>query len=205
MLYAAIDYWNYRHRRGRYSARAMEDQGFALAVESSFPDYKKIPLGHIAFVSTSGSLASWAIMYACDGVISHTTMFYGSGVLHDTITSGVQRRQFAEYFDGSSYIAITAPPSGTDLASAKAFMDSTLGASYNWFGIARLGLAKLIGNHQGAPWYLCADVLLVIGIVIGLTGSPSTTSLVILVTYPALFAFNKFRNRNWLNTRGVGS
>jgi hypothetical protein len=180
----------------------MENEGFALATERNFPDYKSIPLGHIVFVSTSSSLASWLIMYAGDGVISHVTMFYGDGVLHDTITSGVQRRPFSEYFDGASYIRIVAPPAGTDLAYAKAFMDSSLGASYNWLGIARLGLAKLIGNHHGAPWYLCADVLLTLGITTGISwlisGDINTTSFVVLAAYPTVFTLNKYRNRNLL-------
>jgi hypothetical protein len=202
MLYAAIDYLKYRHRKGRYSKQAMENEGFALAIERNFPGYKSIPLGHIAFVSTSGSLASWLIMYACNGAVSHVTMFYGEGVLHDTITSGVQRRPFSEYFDGISYIRLTAPPPSTDLAYAKAFMDSSLGASYNWLGIARLGLAKLIGNHHGAPWYLCADILLTLGVAIGvnwvISGDINTTASAILAAYPNVFAFNKYRNRNWL-------
>lgn len=182
----------------------MEKQGFLLAIEKNFPDYQKIPLGHIAFVSTSGSIASWVIMYAGNGVVSHVTMFYGDGVLHDTITSGIQRRPFSEYFDGVSYISITAPPPGTDLTYAKEFMDSSLGASYNWLGIARLGLAKLVGNQHGAPWYLCADVLLILGMTTCLrwlmSGSVSTTLFAILAAYPTLFALNKYRNRNWLKT-----
>lgn len=202
MLYAAIDYWKYRNRRDKYSPQAMEDNGYLLAIESNFQEYKNIPLGHIAFVSTSGSIASWAIMYSGNGVASHVANFYGDGVLHDTITSGVQRREFSEYFDGISYISILPPPPGTDLTYAKKFMDFSLGAPYNWLGIIRLGLAKILGNGYGTPWYICADIFLILGIISWLkwliTGSVSTTFGTILVAYPILFAINKYRNRNWL-------
>jgi hypothetical protein len=202
MLYAVFDYWNYRHRRGKYSFRSMKEQGFSLAVAEYFESYRHIPLGHIVFVSTSGSIVSWAIMYAENGVISHTSMFYGDGVLHDTITSGVQRRDFSEYLDGVSYISIIAPPPGTDLAYAKAFMDSTLGASYNWSGIARLGFLTIIGSSPGAPWHVCCDVWFVAALGVALiwllTGNLSTVSIACLIAYPVLFAFNKFRHRNWL-------
>lgn len=202
MLYAAIDYWNYRRRQGKYSAQSMKKLGYFLATEKNFKDYQGIPLGHIGFVSRSGSIASWLIMYAGNGVVSHVTMFYGDGVLHDTISTGVQRRDFSEYFDGISYIWVTGPLPGTDLAYAKAFMDSTLGASYNWLGVARLGFFTLFGSRPGAPWHLCFDLSLVSALFIGLswaiTGNLSALSIAVLAVYPVLFGFNKFRYRNWL-------
>lgn len=180
----------------------MEDSGYFLAIESNFKEYKKVPLGHIAFVSTSGSIASWAIMYSGNGVASHVANFYGDGVLHDTITSGVQRREFSEYFDGISYISILPPPPGTDLTYAKKFMNLSLGSSYNWPGIIRLGLAKILGGGYGTPWYICTDIFLMLG-TIGLlkwliSGNVGATLCTILVVYPSLFAINKYRNRNWL-------
>jgi hypothetical protein len=202
MLYAVFDYWNYRHQRGKYSFHSMKEQGFSLAVAKNFESYRIIPLGHIVFVSTSCSIVSWVIMYAGNGVISHTSMFYGDGVLHDTITSGVQRRDFSAYLDGVSYISIIAPPPGTDLAYAKAFMDSTLGASYNWSGIARLGFLTIIGSSPGAPWHVCCDAWFVAALGVTLiwlvTGNISTASIACLIAYPVLFAFNKFRHRKWM-------
>lgn len=202
MLYAVFDYWDYRRRRGRYSFRSMTEHGFSLAVVENFESYRSIPLGHIVLVSTSGSIVSWAIMYAGNGVVSHTSMFYGDGVLHDTISSGVQRRDFSEYLDGVSYISIIAPPPGTDLAFAKAFMDSTLGAPYSWSGVARLGFLTVIGSTPGAPWHVCCDVwfmaILCVALIWLLTGDLSTASIACLIAYPVLFAFNKFRRRNWL-------
>lgn len=160
MLFALIDLWAYRRRTGRYSHEALCRRGLALAVEKNFPNWREIPLGHSLFVSTTGSMLSWLIMYGTNGVLSHCAMLYGGGVVHDVTSKGVHRHLMSDYFDGASYLSILPPPPSADLEYARKFMDSILGAKYNYLGVLRLGLYIVFANSPSFSWRLAIDITL---------------------------------------------
>jgi len=199
MLFGTIDAWHYFRRTGRYSDGMLRSKNLSLAREENFPGWKEWPLGHILFVSTTGSVVSWIVMYATDGPMSHTAMIYGDGVVHDVTSVGIHRHSIADYFDRKSYICVVPPPQGTDLNYARQFMDRTLGAKYNYAGVLRLGFNIAIGNNPSFSWRLTADILLLlsgVGLSIYLYSSeiPKIT-LGIAVTYAALTLTNLLRKR----------
>ena len=163
MLFAAVDAWHYFRRTGPYSDAALRARGLSLATEGNFPDWRKWPFGRIVFVSTSGSLVSWVIMYVSDGPMSHTAMVYGDGILNDVTSAGVHRRPISDYLDGKSYMCVVPPPKGTDLDFARRFMDRILGSGYNYVGVLLLGMSILIGNNASFSWRAVVDILCVIG------------------------------------------
>lgn len=162
MLFALLDFRNYRRRLGRYSHASMIRKGLALATQDNFPNWRSLPLGHLLFASTSGSLLSWLVMYTTNGVFSHSAMIYGGGMVNDVTTGGVVRHSMSDYFDGTSYLEVLPPPQGTDLEWARNFMDSIVGDGYNWFGVLRLGLNIAIANHPSFSWRPAADLVLVL-------------------------------------------
>lgn len=200
MIFASIDYWKYRKRKGRYSHQALTNQGLSLATLDNFRNYKSYPLGHILFVSTTDSALSWAIMYCTNSTLSHTAIFYGNGVLQDCTTSGVVRRSFDRYLDGKSYLKVTPPPRGTNLAHMREFMNQSLGAHYNWLGIFRTLINIVIGNDPNSSWRIYWDLLMMLLIascIFSLTAHQASNFLYWAIgSYSAIVLFNKiFRKK----------
>jgi hypothetical protein len=124
-------------------------------------------------------------------------MVYGDGILNDVTSVGVHRRPISDYFDSKSYMCVVPLPEGTDLESARRFMDRALGARYNYLGVVLLGLHILIGNNPSFSWRAVADILLVFGAV-GLfiyfrTGQFSLITVGAGATYAAVVIFNRWR------------
>lgn len=200
MIFAVVDALHYFRRTGPYSDSTLRAQGLLPAAAENFPNWMKWPLGHILFVSTAGSLVSWLIMYVSSGVMSHTAMVYGDGILNDVTSVGVHRRPISDYFDGRSYMCVVPPPKGTDLEFAKQFMDRALGARYNYVGVIRLGFHILIGNNHSFSWKAVADIL----VILAATGSSiwlytqhlPRAILLVGALYAALVILNRWRWRN---------
>ena len=205
MIFAFIDYWKYRKRKGRYSHQALTNQGLNLATLDNFRNYKSYPLGHILFVSTTDSSLSWAIMYCTNSTLSHTAIFYGNGVLQDCTTSGVVRRSFDRYLDDKSYLKVIPPPGGTNFAHMREIMNQSLGARYNWLGAFRMLLNIIIGNHPGFSWRIYSDLLmmLLIASYIFSLAAPQSKSFLYWAagSYPAIVLFNKIFRKKVLRPR----
>jgi hypothetical protein len=89
MIFAALDYLNYRQRRGRYSD-AQPDAGMgALAFVDEIPDsqIRAFRIGDMIFTQRLNSFMSWAMMYVTSSPVDHTAIYYGDGkVAHRTLT-----------------------------------------------------------------------------------------------------------------------
>ena len=109
-LFALIDYFKYRLKRGRYSCTALEKAGWKLATRDNLlPFADKFKIGDVLFYHDPNSVRGWMIMYWTDCVASHVAGFVENGQLLDATTSGVMKHPFTDYLDGRSYLCIKTP------------------------------------------------------------------------------------------------
>jgi len=195
MIFALVDYLQYRWRRGRYSERSLEEKNLRRATEENFADFRDYSLGDMLYVSTADSFKSWIVMYWTNAVISHVATFYGDGILHDCTTGGVIRHSFSDYLDGKSYLGVMRLPAGLDKEKMKAFLDRTVGDGYNWRGVFRLALLISSGAHPSFSWRLYLDIALIIASLIWVfILVPVTLAVVPMIGLIALTVV-VFRNR----------
>lgn len=201
MIFAVVDYFQYRYRLGKYSHEAMIKDGWLLAISQNFSNYRSCVVGDIIFASTAESRLSWAVMYFTQSVVSHTAMFYGDGIVHDCTTAGVLRHSFTNYLDGKSYIKIMRVPDIPEdkRHQMKSFMDKTLGNRYAWHKVIWLFLSIIFGAHQHFSWRFYIDIAFVLGAtwfacnyLSPILGMPF---LVILVAYSVAVLLNQVRKR----------
>lgn len=87
MLFALLDYANYRLRRGRYG-EGVGASGMAVAYRDSLPQsvLDELQHGDTIFTQRLNSTLSWGTMYFASAPVDHVAVYIGSGkVFHATI------------------------------------------------------------------------------------------------------------------------
>src|ERR1017187_7658324 len=114
MLFAALDYWRYTQRMGRFSDKTIREDGGILATRDKLHEIETIKPGRLIFYSCTDSFQSWLIMYYTSSVWAHVTTASYDGNIIDTTTSGVIEHPLSDYLDGKSYISIYTIKESTD-------------------------------------------------------------------------------------------
>ena len=140
MLFAAIDYYQYKNRKGKYSHEVLTNFGLRKACESEFPNWKDVKLGGILFVHTANSRLSWLVMYFENIPISHVAMLDDGGTVHELTTQGYARHSLNNYFNGASYLKITNVKLRRSEAETRAWIEKKFrrhlqlaNRIFNWF------------------------------------------------------------------------
>jgi hypothetical protein len=162
MLFALVDYLNYRAERGPYSANAIESQGGHLADKHLTYRIEALRPADLFFYHGRGSLLSWAVMYFTHSIWSHVGTCVGDGKIVDATTSGVVEHRLTDYLDGRGYLAFRTVQGISDeqRADVARYARSTVGAGYNWSGVFRLFGAIITGYHAHFRWRFAVDVLI---------------------------------------------
>jgi hypothetical protein len=183
MIFALIDFAQYRLQRGRYSPRRLEEQGAVLAVGENFSAPGILEQGNFFFLHRRASLASWIIMYMTSGVWSHEGYIVQDGQVIDAVPGGIRKHPFADYLDGQSYIAIGSVPTTQDLLQeALDFAEGSVGLPYSWGMVFGRGFMILIGRNADYRPRISADLILTVGI-LTLLSFDWPTSLVALALF----------------------
>jgi hypothetical protein len=92
MIFAAIDYFNYRRQRSRYSLKNETDP-MTYAFKEELPDsiVSKMNPGDVILSASYDWWVSWAIMYLTSSQISHLAIYVGNQeILHETLSDSVK-------------------------------------------------------------------------------------------------------------------
>lgn len=172
MIFALVDYWKYRRRRGKYSDASLEAAGWLRATEDNIQRMvaDRRSLGQIFFTHPRRSLVSWAIMYAQGPgpLVSHVGIIVEEGNICEAIISmGVVRRPIAIYADGVSYFQISdfdIPPE--DQLGVIRTAEELIGTPYHLSRIVRHAGSILSGWDRGGEenYSVYGDVLAVLSL-----------------------------------------
>jgi len=165
LIFALLDYWQYRRQRGRYAPAHFRVPNIRLMSAANFPDLYTFKPGDLFLLHTRGSVISWAVMYFTQSVWSHTGLFSGSGnILHAT-TSGVIEEPFASHFDNHSFACLIDPGlSDEGREKAISYARSRLGAPYGWGIVLVHAVDAILSRREEIHMRLYADVLFVFGV-----------------------------------------
>jgi hypothetical protein len=162
MIFAILDYINYRSRRRAYSDALLRAEGGRLATEENFPRPEQFKTGDLVFLHTADSFLSWLVMYYTSSVWSHVASVSENGYIIDATTSGVLEHSFADYLDGKSYILMKRVREITDEQRQKMLTScrEQVGGRFNWVGVVRLFLDIVCGFHARYRVHFSVDFLL---------------------------------------------
>lgn len=164
MMFALLDYLQYRAERAHYSHDAIVAQGGILADDALRERIGKLGAADIYFYHGRGSFLSWAVMYFTNSIWSHVGTCVGGDRIVDATTGGVIEHSLTDYLDGRGYLAFRTVRGITDeqRAAIASHARSTIGAGYNWLGVLRLFAAIITGYHASFRWRYAADVLVAV-------------------------------------------
>jgi hypothetical protein len=165
MIFALIDFAQYRLQRGRYSPRRLEEQGAALAVSKNFSAADMLEPGNFFFLHRRVSVSSWIIMYMTSGVWSHQGVIVRDGQVVDATPGGIRKHPFSDYLDGQSYIAVGFTPTTQDLLQdGLDFAEASVGLPYSWGMVFGRALMILAGRNADYRPRISIDLILTVGI-----------------------------------------
>ncbi len=165
MLFASLDYLQYRLQRGAYSRQALEAQGGRLATSTNFPEGGRGEAGNYFVMHTRTSTLSWLIMYLTHSAWSHAGIFARGGYVVDATTAGMLKHRFSDYMDGRSYVMISdLPLSEEERSNVIERAESLVGAAYGWGKALRMGRRIVLGRHHNYHPRISADILLTLAL-----------------------------------------
>ncbi len=162
MIFALLDYLQYRSNRGPYSPARIAREGGILAVPGPAARFANHDCNWLFYYHAKGAWRSWLVNYLTSSIWSHTGVFTENGCVCDATTSGVVEHPFSDYLDGRSYYAlvrVAVPLSEAMKQRTLGFLRNSVGAGYNWAGVWRLFFATVIGRHMNFRWKFAADIL----------------------------------------------
>jgi hypothetical protein len=162
MLFAILDYLQYRSRTGRYSARQLAAAGGFLADESSLDRLKGVRDGDIVGCHPTNWFVGWLVMYVIDYPFSHVGVLTREGTVVEATLSGTIERPAAAYFDGNHYLRIVRMQGLDDDKEKKvvAAMRKKIGGGYDLGAAIAKGLRALSGGTLHYSFKHGVDVLL---------------------------------------------
>lgn len=172
MIFAFIDYWQYRKQKGKYSDASLEADGWVRATEDNIRHMAddRRSLAQTFFIHPRRSLVSWAIMYAqgSGALASHVGVIVEEHNICEVIISeGVIRRPISVYADGFSYFRVSDfnLPRNVQLGIVQT-AEELIGTPYNLSRIGRHAVAILSGWDRGGKvnYSVCGDVLIALGV-----------------------------------------
>jgi hypothetical protein len=165
MIFALIDFAQYRLQRGRYSPRRLQEQGAALAVSENFSAPGVLEPGNFFFLHRRVSAASWIIMYMTSGIWSHQGTIVHGGQVIDATPGGIQKHPFSDYLDGQSYIAVGSVMTTQQLLQEGLdFAEASVGLPYSWGMVFGRALMILAGRNADYRPRVSIDLMLTVGI-----------------------------------------
>ena len=191
MLFAAIDYWQYKRKPGRFGNLGLGSpmmRSFRGALPESL--VKELKPGDILFVQTLRSFLSWLIMYLTKSEISHVATYVGDRAIVHATSAGVVSEPIESLFSDNMLIV----PCGIRIprekqAELENFHRKHEGAPYSWRALLSKG-ARIVAGRE--PMYFRATffadlamVMLPMGRVLAGTRG-LLAGIVILVAYAAL-------------------
>ena len=184
MIFAICDYYRYARRTGKYSPEKMCDQNLILANADNFPSDIKLSDADLLFVSTSGSLLSWLVMYYTNSVISHVATLTKEGDVYDCTTNGVIKHHLRNYLDNKSYLGIASVKGEFDSSKTIEFLEKQIGKSYAWGKVIRLFFLHIFGLHRNFSWKWVGDFLLMAAtiLLVSYLVAGVTSKIVLLLT-----------------------
>lgn len=163
MIFALLDYLNYRKHRGPYSPATIERQGGKFATQSLYSCLEDAQPGDHMLYHGSNSILSWLVMYFTESIWSHIAVFGENGYLYDLTTSGLIKHHFSDYLDGNGYITLGRQKQITKEQVQKSiqWVEEQLkrGCRFSWWKVFCLGVAILFGGHRHYRFRLTIDFL----------------------------------------------
>lgn len=208
MLFACLDYLQYRFHVGRYSAQQLSAAGGFLADGSSLKRLDGIRDGDIIGCHPIDSLVGWAVMYIQDYPFSHVGLLTKERTVVETTLSGTIERSAASYFDGKHYLRIVRREGmyATSEEGVIAAARSRIGGAYDWSGAIYVGLVALAGGHPHYRVRHSLDILVTLGGLAFLLWRFPTLSCwsvgALAVGYTVIVSVNRLRQRHILRLNG---
>lgn len=187
MVFALIDYINYKRKRNQYSIGAIRKQG---GLELNDENYAKIfPLrpGFILIHHTH-SFVSWLIMYFTTGVWSHTMNPVGPFNVLDVTLSGTLVHPFKDYFNKGIYAMIVyfnIPEDKVDFGIAQELAQESIGIKYGYHKAFRIFLYIIFGLKHSYRLKFSIDIFVTLLLFYALFSALSLSSNIFL--YLSLF------------------
>ncbi len=192
MLFAILDYINYRRRRGHYSDESIRKEGGRLAAPENFPMLLDLGPRHRFVYHTRDSFLSWLVMYYTASVWSHVGNFTERGHIIDATTAGVIEHPLSDYFDGKSYIIILAAKKGLvsdeQLAKSLEWGRRQIGCGFNWPGLRRFFWSIVFGAHANYRFRVSGDILILLLVLCPLAYLSHTFGVLLLLV-SSLYVF----------------
>ena len=165
MIFALVNFAQYRLQRGRYSPRRLQEQGAALAVSENFSAPSLLEPGNFFFLHRRVSVASWIIMYMTSGLWSHQGVIVDDGQVIDATPGGIRKHPFSDYLDGQSYIAVASVPTTQELLQeGLGFAEASVGLPYSWGMVFGRAVMILAGRNADYRPRISVDLILTVGI-----------------------------------------
>lgn len=201
MIFALLDYWQYRRLPGRYGILHRESV-IRFAFRGSLPEelIEVLRPGDAIFVQTLNSFLSWSVMYLTKSEFSHVATYMGNSLISHATTSGLVIEPIAHIFSPDALIL----PCSLKLSEEESkkladFHRANEGRPYSWSSVIRKGVRILTGRE---PWFFrwtfIADLIIVLGLLdillfmcCGIVGA-----LWCVVLYLSIVAFRSLVSRN---------
>ncbi len=164
MLFAILDYINYKRGRGIYDGKSIMEKGGRLAIAENFLGFQDFNPRHFLLLHQRDSVLSWTVMYFTASEWSHVANFTENGCILDATTSGIIEHSFSDYFDGKSYILIKMVKGMTDEGAAKAitWARKQIGRPFGWHQVFSIFWGVVFGTHDCYRIRVSADVLILL-------------------------------------------
>lgn len=149
MLFALLDYRNYKRREGRF-ARDLTKSIMGGAFEGSLPEtaLQVLRPGDVLFVQTLGWPLSWLIMYLTKSEVSHVAFYLGDREIAHSTLGGVTIEPIEALFNPSTRIlpCIWPMPDEKRLAVIRIVKEQYEGLPYGWIPALLKGIRILTGR-----------------------------------------------------------
>jgi hypothetical protein len=203
MIFALLDYCQYRLRNGRYSAERFAKMNAFLANPDKIGAIRGAQIG-VMFVHPLNSFVSWIIMYVTGGPWSHVALLTGKGTIFEATTAGQMERRPDVYFTSQNYVCVMYRPSTVEQRDKlEEYVKRQTGGGYNFRGAVLLGLNTIATQP---PWPVFADALICLAVLAAIVPMRATIPirtlvLAAIVIYIVVVLFTRYRNK--VKSRGM--
>ena len=196
MLFALRDYYDYKHRRGRYS----RDPDITGAFEGSLNPalLRVLRPGDVLFVQTLDWPLAWLIMYLTRFEVSHVATYLGNGEIGHATLDGFRIEPIKALYGPGARILPSSWALTDDqrTSMAEMFRNDFPGTPYGWLPVVVKGIRLVSGRDWPSfQWRVFLDVALTLMVIdlpfIAWTGAPRVSWLIL--AHLILVGFNRLR------------